>query len=460
LGFLHEVKDSLIMSKQEISEIFSMSGPVLIEQLSVAVMANLVSVLVKGSGVAAVAAVNQLSSLTMLFQQSYLAIGVGVTVVIAQYRGRGDSVNAGEAASESLMLSVYLATIVAFGVYIFREGLLRALFRDSEALVYEYARVYLSMYALALPFIGIYSVSAAIIRGSGHPRQSLIATLIYNGTYGVLASAAVFIFKGGLMSVSLSLLAAAVAAAGVGLYLVKRGNEDLRVKRLIKPRLSVDNMRPMLRVGLPVMLENALFQSGRLITQSFVISYGTNIIAVNGLANNVNAILCVPGMGFANAAPPIVGRYCGMGDKRNAKRKAIQLVLLCMAAMGVMALFMLAILGPYARYYTDIPQVQSAIKAVVTFQCVTMPLMWGIAFVGPAVLRSSGDSKFTSMVTVAAMFTMRIGIGYFFTQVIHLGVTGVWIGMFADWVFRGAFFLPRLIGGKWLAHDLFGKAAA
>ena len=230
---LRSAKDALTMSKDEFKEIFSMSGPVLIEQLSVAIMANLVSVLVKGSGLAAVAAVNYLNSLTALFQQSYLAIGVGVTVVVAQYRGRKDNINAGKAATESIMLAVYLATAVAIGVFLFREPILHAILAKSEASVYGYARTYLSIYVFALPFIGIYSVSAAAIRGSGFPTRSLIATLVYNGTYGILASLAVFVFHSGLVGVSYSLLAAAIAAAGTGLFLVGRGNKNYDSRQVV-----------------------------------------------------------------------------------------------------------------------------------------------------------------------------------------------------------------------------------
>ncbi len=457
---LQSAKDALTMSKDEFKEIFSMSGPVLIEQLSVAFMANLVSVLVKGSGMAAVAAVNYLNSLTGLFQQSYLAIGVGVTVVVAQYRGRKDSINAGKAAAESIVLAVYLATAVAIGVFLFREPLLKMILANSEALVYGYGRTYMSIYVFALPFIGIYSVSAAAIRGSGYPSKSLIATLVYNGTYALLACMAVYVFHSGLVGVSLSLLVAAVAAAAVGLILLKRGNPNLVVDKLFKLKISRENMRPMMIVGIPIFLENLLFQTGRLITQTFVVSYGTDTIAVNGLANNVNMILCVPGMTCVNATPPIVGRYCGMRDEKNAKRKAVQFVLICMISMGVTALLMMVFLGPYARYYSNKLTVQAAIRSVVIFQCITMPLTWGIAFVGPSILRSSGDSKFTSFITIMAMFTMRIGLGYFLTHVIYWGTLGVWIGMFADWIFRGIFFLPRLLSGKWLEHDLFRNKAA
>ena len=66
---------------------------------------------------------------------------------------------------------------------------------------------------------------------------------------------------------------------------------------------------------------------------------------------------------------------------------------------------------------------------------------------------------YTSAVCVGAMIFMRIGIAYYFTQVMKIGINGIWIGMYADWVFRIVFFLPRFIKGKWLDHELIKSKA-
>ena len=56
------------------------------------------------------------------------------------------------------------------------------------------------------------------------------------------------------------------------------------------------------------------------------------------------------------------------------------------------------------------------------------------------------------------MIVMRISLGYYLTRVAMVGIVGIWIAMYSDWVFRAVFFLPRFIKGKWLDHDIFAKA--
>lgn len=446
------------MSKEDVREIKAMCIPVFVEQLTIALMAMLVSAMVKGSGMAAVASVNLLNSLTMLFQQTYTAIGVGVTVVVAQYLGRGDTQSTGRAASQSIMLSIYLSVVVALGCFVFMEPLLGLILADSEPLVYAYSRTYLVYNVLSLPFIAIYTVASAAIRGSGFPRTSLWATLIHNGGYAVMAAVAVYVLDTGLTGVSISLLASRILAAAASIWLLMRGNENMRVNRL-SLRLQGEIMRPVFTVGFPLFLENLLFQGGKLITQTFSVAFGTNAIAANGIVNNIHSLQIVPGLTVSNAAPPIVGKYCGRGDKKEAKRKGVQFLGLATVALAITSLLMYIFLPPLTTLFTDVPEVQNEIIHVFGMICLLVPILWPMGFALPSILRSSGDAVYTSAVCVGAMIFMRIGIAYYFTQVMKIGINGIWIGMYADWVFRIVFFLPRFIKGKWLDHELIKSKA-
>ncbi|MBE5781108.1 MAG: MATE family efflux transporter [Clostridiales bacterium] len=441
------------MSREDITEIKGMCIPVFVEQLTIALMAMLVSAMVKGSGMAAVAAVNLLNSLVMLFQQAFTSIGVGVTVVVAQYRGRGDLQATGHATGQTVMLSVYIASFLTIIGFVFMEPILGMILADSEALVYSYSRTYLAFNLASLPFIAIYTVSSAAIRGSGFPRTSLRATLLYNGAYAVMGVIAITVFNAGLIGVSISLLASRIIAAVYSIWLLHRGNENMTVKKLVF-KLQKNIMTPVFKVGLPLFLEQLLFQGGKLITQTFSVAFGTNAIAANGIVNNIHTLQIVPGTTCSNAAPPIVGKYCGMGDKEEAKRKGFQFLLLSTATSLIASMFIFIFMGPLSSLFTDVPEVTHEIHSVFMILCFTVPVLWPWGFTLPSILRSSGDAVFTSVVTIGAMITMRIGIAYYFTQIARIGINGIWFGMYADWIFRIVFFLPRFLKGKWLEKEL------
>ena len=76
-------------------------------------------------------------------------------------------------------------------------------------------------------------------------------------------------------------------------------------------------------------------------------------------------------------------------------------------------------------------------------------IIWPIAFTLPNTLRAAGDAKFTMLVSVISMWTVRIGFGMLLGGVFGFGVLGVWMAMIIDWFVRSAFFVPRYIKGKW-----------
>lgn len=54
------------------------------------------------------------------------------------------------------------------------------------------------------------------------------------------------------------------------------------------------------------------------------------------------------------------------------------------------------------------------------------------------------------VVSIISMWAGRVIVGYLLITVFHLGILGVWIGMFVDWYCRGICFFARFLSGKWL----------
>ena len=72
----------------------------------------------------------------------------------------------------------------------------------------------------------------------------------------------------------------------------------------------------------------------------------------------------------------------------------------------------------------------------------------------PNVLRSGGDAKYTMTVSIVSMWFFRVILSYFFVLKLHMGLTGVWLGMFIDWICRSVLFFIRFRSGKWMNHQL------
>ena len=439
----------LKMSKEERSEIISMFIPTFAEQFFFAFVGMFITAVIKESGMEAVAAVTLLNALVALFQQFFTSVGVGVMVSVAQLRGRGDPKVTGNTASQALTLSFIISIVVTALFYAFMEPLMFVIFRDSEPLVYEFGRIYLIYDILSLPLVALHSTASSAIRGSGYPRISLIITLIYNGLYVAMGYTSVHWLNFGLHGISASLVLSRLFAAVAAIYFLQKGNKYMAPTK-IKLKIERSVSRPIFRVAIPLLLESLIFSGGRLITQTFSVGYGTNSIAANGIAFTIHGFQLFPGMSMTGIAAPIVGRYCGKGDLEGAKRKGTQILVLTFFIATITCVLLFIFLKPLIATMTDVPEVAAEVYKVAVSYCIMLPLFWTIGFGAPSILRSSGDGKFTSAVCITAMVVMRITTGYLLTIVFKVGIIGIWISMYLDWLVRDAFFLPRFKSGKWL----------
>jgi Na+-driven multidrug efflux pump len=228
----------------------------------------------------------------------------------------------------------------------------------------------------------------------------------------------------------------------------------MRVKNPFQFKLEKSILTPVIIMSIPIFIENLVFQAGKMITQTFAVPFGTNDLAVNGIVNSIHMLMIVTGMTAAASVTPVVGRYIGMRRYDEARAKLRQFQILCTGFAVLSAALIYFLIPPLARFYSPIASVQKQIILVAGTGCLMYPLFWPASFVTPAGLRGAGDMRFTTYVALASMLAVRICLGYFTAVVLKMSVLGIWIGMYADWLVRGAFYLWRQRGDKWLRKSL------
>lgn len=119
--------------------------------------------------------------------------------------------------------------------------------------------------------------------------------------------------------------------------------------------------------------------------------------------------------------------------------------------MGLCALALLSapFAGLLAAFYTNEEDVISVVKMLVWLNAAFMPL-WAASWVLPAGLKGARDARYTMWVSLLGMWGCRIVAGYALGIMLGMGVAGIWLGMFLDWLVRGLLFYWRLTSGRWL----------
>ena len=430
--------------------------PVIAEQTFIILM-GVINVIMAGHlGKEAVSAVGMVDSVNNIFIAFFSALAVGGTVVVAHYVGRGIFGAANEAARHTLFAGFLLSILITIILFLFRHSVISLLFGIAERSVIDNSLIYLQITLPTYPLIAITSIACGVLRGAGDTRTPMKITIIMNLLNVVLSYFLIYGLKIGTAQISLSIPAYGIKGAALGIAIARTTGTFLILLTLFKGskliKLTIDRHFkpdiPMLKsifgVGIPASVESLLFNGGKLITQIFIVGMGTASIAANYIASSVFGLINIPGVALSIAATTLVGQYMGRCEKKEAKAAIIYLS----KAASICLLVMCAVIFPFSgvlpSVFTSSRDVIQIAEVLLKTSVASMPLLWAASFLIPAGLKGAGDAKYTMYVSVFSMWAFRITFGYILGVPLKLGVLGVWMGMYADWIVRGIFFYVRL----------------
>ena len=435
-------------------QLVTLIWPLLLEQFLSVSMGMADTLMVSGVGEAAVSSVSLVDSLNILILQILAALASGGAVVASQYLGRQDADNARRSAAQ-LYSVVGIATGAAMVVCIvLSRVILRGVFGSIDEDVMAFSQIYFIISAVSYPFMGLYSAGAALFRAQGNSKVSMRASLVMNVINIGGNALLIYGFGLGVLGAALATLFGRVVAAVWVLVQQQQMENPLRVSEPadLLPRREL--VGRILAIGVPSGLENGMFQIGKLCVSSLTSTLGTAAIAANAVAGSVSTMANIPGNTMSLAMIPVVGRCLGAGDKKQAKHYAVLLLGIAAAGLFVTNAVLFFVIPTVAVWFSLSAEALAMCVTVVRWFSVFSVFFWAGSFTLPNALRSGGDAKFTMLVSIVSMWTFRVVLSYFFVLQLHTGLTGVWFGMFIDWICRCLCFGIRFLRGKWMEHKV------
>lgn len=434
--------------------LFGLILPIIIEQFLNSFMGMVDTIMVSTVGSEAISAVSLVDSINNLVIQVFSAMAAGATIICSQYIGSGNKKESNRAAGQV----VFTASVISLSIAVFcisgGERLLRLVFGAVEASVMEQSVVYFVITAISYPFLALFSAGAAFYRASGNsklPTKVSIASNVIN-----VIGNAVFIygFQWGVAGAAFATLLSRVFCTIVIFCCLRKPGQTIVVRDCLKIRPDISLIVAIMAIGVPSGIENGMFQFGKLAVQSTVSTMGTTAMSAQAMTNifeNVNGIF---GNSVGIGLMTVVGQCIGADKKEEAKYYMIKLMRIAGIGTFVSCLLVLAITRPVAWLAGMEPEAAQMCFELVAAMTVIKPFIWVGAFGLPYGLRAAGDVKFSMIASVSIMWGCRVALGIFLVRVFQFGLTGVWIGMFADWIVRAVIFTTRFVNGKWLRYKM------
>ena len=446
-----------ISDKAMVKKVFDLAWPATVEAILQTTIRMITSALlghIPGYSALAISAAGLADRVIHLTWGIFAAIGTGSTVMVARSIGAGNREQANRFASQALVLTAILFTVLAAVLLLFPDQLIHMLYNrdnkmDAELIVM--ANAYLRRIALGVPFMAINQVVSALMRGAGNTK----VTLVTNTTANIVNAGLGYVLiygRFGLPSMGLSGAGtASVISQGTGaliaLIIFFYVQKSIRVSRRWF-RLKWAPVKDVFVIGVPHAFEMLLMQFGQIALAGLIGSMGAVELAAHTQGITAESISYMPAMGFGIAATTLVGMSIGVGSVRLSQRYIRILVkwnLIITAFTASILIFM------PRQVFSLISNNQEVIALGATYLLIMGFCQFPQQLTGvlAGALLGGGDSKATLVNSLIGLWIVRIPLSYLFARAFGWGIVSIWAAMAVDLVVRFILTITRYYKGKW-----------
>ncbi|MCK9399922.1 MAG: MATE family efflux transporter [Bacteroidales bacterium] len=385
------------------------------------------------------------ASFPLLFTLISLVIGVGIgaTIIIAQYFGAKDIKNVIRTI-DTLFVFMFFASILTTLIGIILSKPIFQLIQ-LPADILPYAVDYFNIYMLGSVFFFGFNSITSILRGMGDSKTPLYFLII--STILNIALDLIFVvgFKFGVKSVALATVISQAVALILAIMYLNRTHDFIN---LSWRRLEFDReiLNKSLKIGFPVGFQQAFVALSMLAMYWLVNRFGTDATAAYSVVFRIDTFASMPAMNFAMALSAFVGQNLGAQKPERVRHGLLSTFYMTTAISIAISLIGIFFAGPLMRLFTKDLEVIAIGKGYL--QIVSgFYVVFSTMFIVGGVMRGAGDTFIPMLITFFALWVVRIPVGYFLSE--KWGYHGIWWAVPIAWVVGLGLSFLYYMTGRW-----------
>ena len=324
-------------------KIVAFTGPLIVTGI-LQLLYNAADVIVVGNyaGHEALAAVSSTGSLINLLVNVFMGLSVGASVVIARYYGAHDIISLRKAEHTAMTLALFMGIGVGLFGFLAARPLLQMM--DSPEDVIDGAALYVRIYFLGMPANMLYNFGAGVLRAVGDTKRPMYYLMIAGMVNVLLNLLLVIVFHLDVAGVAIATVASQVISAALVLMCLLRSRSVIHLN-LQECRIDRKSTRDIIRIGLPAGLQGSLFSISNVLIQSSVNSFGSLVVAGNGVASNIEGFVYTSMNAQHQAAMTFASQNYGAG-KADRVKKTLWCCLGNVTVIGLGMGLLIRLIGP------------------------------------------------------------------------------------------------------------------
>ncbi len=392
------------------------------------------SIVGRGVGVKALAAVGSADWLYWLILWSVMAVTQGFALFVSRFFGQKDYSRMNHVMAMSVLLSL------AIGLFMTIAGLAAAcpvlsLLSTPDDIIGD-ARLYLMTMISGTVVVTVYNMSVAILRAFGNGRAPLVSMIIAGIMNVLLDLLFVLVFRWGVFGAAFASIIAQIFSFLYCVFEIRR-IECVRLDRAAW-RLDLKMIWDLLCFGLPLAVQYILIAVSGIILQSSINVRGSAFIAGFTATNKLYGLLECTAMSLGLAFATFTAQNYGAGNHARIKRGVKVGIVMSM----VLSLFVSALSIIFSRELLQVfiaPAVENGTAAVEVGRYYLLVMAYCLLILFPIhiyrnAMQSLGNSTWAMYSGIAECIT-RAGMGtcfvwWFGTKVLYYIEPSAWIAAF------------------------------
>ena len=313
---------------------------------------------------------------------------------------------------------------------------------------------YLRIICFSYVFFGFTNVYYTAMRSVEAVRIAMVSNLIALCINGFLNYVLIFGKFGapalGVRGAAMATLIARTVEFGIGVcyMLFKDGKVRIRLRDflLFDRRL----FRDLILISTPVIANELMWSLGISMQARLLGIISTTAVAANSIISVVQQLSTVAVFGVASAAAVMIGKAIGEGNMQEARNRGFTFKMISVL-FGFFVCGLILLLRNVAVDFYNVSSETKELARNMMYASALIGFFVSIAGIGiVGVLRGGGDTKYSLIIEMIALWGVAVPAAYFAAFVLHWPVVAVFLIMKIDEPVKVVLYLIRLRGPKWL----------
>ena len=341
--------------------------------------------------------------------------GLGGSSVISRLLGEKKDNEAKKTCAFCIWVSLVFGLCISAILLLFRTQILGLL--EVSKVTYEYANAYYTWIAIGAVSIIFSMVPSNILRTEGLAVQSMAGSIIGSIVNIIFDPIFIFGLNQGAAGAAMATVLGNIIADIYYVYAVIKKSKRLTCSPS-HMKITGRRVKDILMIGIPASITNIMQTFMMVMTNNFLLPYGTDKVAAMGIALKVNMITALVLVGFAFGGQPLVGYNYGAKNEKRLKN-ILKFAYLFEIGLGLLFTIIMCIFAPQIiKVFMDKPDIITNGAMMLRFQQMGMIFM-SVTLISTCVCQAVGNAGGAFVLSIS-----RQGVIYVLALLIMSNVFG------------------------------------